>query len=131
MSDVNKYGIIEYENELTGKIKGLVEKPSIDASPSTSAGLGRYIVKPEIFKEIDKLKPVNGEYLFTDAMLRLMKKQAFYACRYEGKYYDIGNKFGYIKANIEGVYVIEPLDRNELKDGLKKYIGEVYEEINK
>lgn len=126
ISDVNKYGIIEYEDELTGKIKGLVEKPSIDASPSTSAGLGRYIVKPEIFKEIDKLKPINGEYLFTDAMLRLMKKQAFYACRYEGKYYDIGNKFGYIKANIEFA-----LDRNELKDDLKKYIGDFYEEINK
>lgn len=125
-SDVNKYGIIEYEDELTGKIKGLVEKPNIDASPSNSAGLGRYIVKPEIFKEIDKLKQVNGEYLFTDAMLKLMKKQDFYACRYEGKYYDIGNKFGYIKANIEFA-----LDRNELKDDLMKYIGEVYEENNK
>lgn len=128
-NEVNRYGIIEYDDEVTGKIKGLVEKPTIEEAPSNSAGLGRYIVKPEIFAEIDKLTPVKGEYLFTDAMLNLMKKQDFYACRYEGKYYDIGNKMGYIKANIEFA-----LDRDELRNDVEKYIkemGEKYENSSK
>lgn len=120
--EVNRYGIIEYENESIGKIKSIVEKPNIDDAPSNSAGLGRYIVKPEIFDEIDKLTPVKGEYLFTDAMLNLMKRQEFYACRYEGKYYDIGNKLGYIKANIEFA-----LDRDELKKDLQNYLKEIEE----
>ena len=108
---VNRYGIIDYEDEKTGKIKGLVEKPKIGELPSNYAGLGRYILKSEIFDELEKIDKVNGEYLLTDAMLRLMKKQPFYDCRFEGIYYDIGNQFGYLKANIE--YGLEREDIGE------------------
>ena len=44
-------------------------------------------------------------------MLNLMKKQDFYACLYEGKYFDIGNQLGYLKANIEFA-----LERPDLKE---------------
>jgi UTP--glucose-1-phosphate uridylyltransferase len=113
---VHKYGIIELgEND---KIKSIVEKPKIDEAPSNLAGLGRYIVKPEIFVELENLsKGSNGEYQFTDAMLGLMKKQDFYACRFKGTYYDIGNQLGYIKANIAFA-----LDRPDIKEDLKEYL---------
>jgi len=115
-SIVYKYGIIEFEKDT--KIKSIIEKPSIENAPSNIAGLGRYIVKPEIFEELDNLdRGANGEYQFTDAMLNLMKKQDFYACLYDGKYFDIGNQLGYIKANIAFA-----LDRNDLKDDLKEYL---------
>lgn len=116
--DLNKYGIIEYEDINTKKIKSLVEKPKIEDAPSDNAGVGRYIVKPEIFDELDKIVPAkNGEYQFTDAMLALMKKQDFYACEFDGTYYDIGNQFGYLKANIEYA-----LSREDLKESLKDYL---------
>jgi UTP--glucose-1-phosphate uridylyltransferase len=118
-STVNRYGIIEYENEIAGLIKGLVEKPSIETSPSTSAGLGRYILKPEIFDELELIPKVNGEYLLTDAMVALMKKQPFYDCKFEGTYYDVGNQFGYLKANIE-----YGLKRADLKEKIENYINE-------
>lgn len=116
-SIVYKYGIIEYADE-EGKIKDIIEKPSVEEAPSNHAGLGRYIVKPEIFDELENLKRGAGnEYQFTDGMKALMKKQEFYACKFNGKYFDIGNQFGYIKANIEFA-----LDRDDIKDDLSNYL---------
>lgn len=114
---VYKYGIIEYENN-DGKIKTIIEKPSVEEAPSNHAGLGRYIVKPEIFDELDKLKRGAGnEYQFTDGMKALMDKQDFYACKFDGKYFDIGSQIGYLKANIEFA-----MDREDLKDEFDSYI---------
>ena len=116
-SIVYKYGIIEYDDE-EGKIKDIIEKPSVEEAPSNHAGLGRYIVKPEIFDELENLKRGAGnEYQFTDGMKALMKKQEFYACKFNGKYFDIGNQFGYIKANIEFA-----LDRDDIKEDLSNYL---------
>ena len=117
---VYKYGIIEYDNN-DGKIKNIIEKPSIEEAPSNDAGLGRYIVKPEIFDELDKLKRgVGNEYQFVDGMKALMSKQDFYACKFDGKYFDIGSQIGYLKANIEFA-----MDREDLREDVKKYIKEL------
>ena len=114
---VYKYGIVEYANE-EGKIKRLIEKPSLEEAPSNDAGLGRYIVKPEIFDELDHLERGAGnEYQFSDAMLALMQKQDFYACKFDGKYFDIGNQLGYLKANVEFA-----LDREDIKDEFSRYL---------
>lgn len=114
---VYKYGIVEYADE-EGKIKRLVEKPSLEEAPSNDAGLGRYIVKPEIFEELDHLERGAGnEYQFSDAMLALMQKQDFYACKFDGKYFDIGNQLGYLKANVDFA-----LDREDVKDEFYEYL---------
>lgn len=94
-------GIIEYEDIEIGKIKSIVEKPNLEEAPSNHGSLGRYILKPEIFDELEKIDFVNGELLLTDAILRLMQTQSFYACKFDGQYYDVGSKFGFIKANVE------------------------------
>ena len=120
-SVVSRYGIISYADRNTGKIASIIEKPKMEEAPSTSAGLGRYIVKPEIFDVLRELKTgANNEYQFTDAMLHLMKTQDFYACPFHGTYYDIGNQLGYVKANI--AYA---LDRKELQEDLKEYMSTI------
>ena len=120
-SVVSRYGIISYVDRNTGKIASIIEKPKMEEAPSTSAGLGRYIVKPEIFDVLHELKTgANNEYQFTDAMLHLMKTQDFYACPFHGTYYDIGNQLGYVKANI--AYA---LDRKELQEDLKEYMSTI------
>lgn len=120
-SVVSRYGIISYADRNTGKIASIIEKPKMEEAPSTSAGLGRYIVKPEIFDVLRELKAgANNEYQFTDAMLHLMKTQDFYACPFHGTYYDIGNQLGYVKANI--AYA---LDRKELQEDLKEYMSTI------
>ena len=113
-----KYGIVSLKNKETLEMSGLVEKPKVEDAPSDLAGLGRYILKPEIFNELETLKAgKNGEYQLTDAMGNLMKKDKFYACKFKGTYYDIGNQLGYIKANI-----MYALDREEYKDELIEFM---------
>lgn len=117
---VNKYGIVSFEDEEAKKIKTIVEKPSIEEAPSTIAGLGRYIVKPEIFDILENLsKGAGGEYQFTDAMRELMNTEPFYACIIDATYYDTGSKIGYLKANID--YALEnPEVSLELENYLKE-----------
>lgn len=116
-----KYGIVSLSNRETMQINGLVEKPKVEDAPSDLAGLGRYILKPEIFKELETIpKGAGGEYQLTDGMIALMSKQNFHACKFTGTYYDIGSQFGYIKANI-----MYALDRPDLKQHLMEFIKEI------
>jgi UTP--glucose-1-phosphate uridylyltransferase len=115
---VHKYGIIKYSDEKSGKIETIIEKPKLEDAPSNSAGLGRYIVKPTIFDILYDLKAGAGnEIQFTDAMKELMTRESFYACRFDGEYYDVGSKIGYLKANLNYA-----LDRDDLRDELTEYI---------
>lgn len=118
--EIPSKGIISFSDEKSHKINGLVEKPLLENAPSKYGTLGRYILKPEIFEELENIPLVNGEYLLTDAILDLMQKQDFYACIVDGDYHDIGNQFGYIKANIA-----YGLDRKDIKDRLLNYIEEI------
>ena len=116
-----KYGMIEFNDKNTGQIKTIIEKPSVEDTPSNFAGLGRYIVSSNIFSILETLsKGVGNEYQFTDAMKKLMEKEDFYACNLDAIYYDTGSKIGYLKANID--YALERDDLKErLEVILKKY----------
>lgn len=114
----SKYGMIEFDNKETGKIKTIIEKPSPEETPSNFAGLGRYIVSHNVFEILENLsKGVGNEYQFTDAMKKLMVSEEFYACNLDATYYDTGSKIGYLKANID--YALE---REELTKDLTEYI---------
>ena len=118
-SVVDRYGIIKLKDNTEDIAEKLVEKPTIEDAPSNLAGLGRYILKPEIFDALDTVpKHENGEYYLTDGMEILMKNGDFRVCNINAKYYDTGNKIGYIKANMD--YALE---RNELRDELQEYIN--------
>ncbi|MFA5603962.1 MAG: UTP--glucose-1-phosphate uridylyltransferase [Bacilli bacterium] len=111
--EIYKYGIMDYYNSDSLKIKEMVEKPAIGTVESTSASLGMYILKPEIFEEIEKVEAKNGEYCLTDAMETLINKQDFYACILDGTWYDTGNQVGFLKANI--AYAFDnPLYKKEI-----------------
>ena len=103
-SELNKYGIIsgtKIENNVY-IIKDMVEKPEIDKAPSNIAILGRYIITPRIFELLENAVPgINGEIQLTDALKRQLEFEPIYAYIYNGKRYDIGDKIGFLKANIE------------------------------
>ncbi|MCR4717591.1 MAG: UTP--glucose-1-phosphate uridylyltransferase GalU [Lachnospiraceae bacterium] len=131
MDEVNKYGIVEPQDKNYDpdkrriKLKGMVEKPSIDQSPGDLAVLGRYVLTPEIFDLLEtQAAGKNGEIQLTDAILRLMDIQTVYAYRFEGTRYDVGDKFGFVKATIDFA-----LKRPELKDELSAYIKELASKI--
>ena len=124
--DVCKYGIVEldrmhsHEGRLV-KLSSMVEKPEIDKSPSQMAVLGRYVLTPEIFELLETQESgAGGEVQLTDAIKRLMDRQAVYAYDFEGVRYDVGDKFGFIKATIDFA-----LDRDELHNKVLEYIKEI------
>ncbi|WP_315067202.1 UTP--glucose-1-phosphate uridylyltransferase GalU [uncultured Clostridium sp.] len=121
--NVSKYGIvdgIQIEDRLW-KVKGLVEKPSKEDTPSNTAILGRYIVTPKIFEILENTKPGKGnEIQLTDALLELIKNEAMYAYNFEGKRYDVGDKLGFLEATVEYA-----LRKPELKDEFIEYLRSV------
>lgn len=109
--EVCNYGIMKLK-EGTNIIESFVEKPEIGKAPSNYAGVGRYILNKEFFDELDKLEvSPNGEYQLTLTFEPLMKYQEIRACPFEGKYYNIGSKMGYLKANVDFA-----LDKEEFKE---------------
>ena len=105
-SDVSKYGIIKpflSLDEKTVEMEDFIEKPSVEEAPSKLACLGRYLLTPKIFNYLEKTEPgKGGEIQLTDAIVAMMKDgEKVLAYNFEGKRYDIGNKFGLLKANIE------------------------------
>ncbi len=110
----SRYGILSIATD-DGKlirVNGMVEKPSIQDAPSCSAIVGRYILSPEIFSELDKQKTgAKGEIQLTDAMAATLDRVPFHGMRFQGKRFDCGNKIGFLMANIE--YALDRADISE------------------
>lgn len=130
--DVSKYGIVEPSKSHPAKgrlvkLTDMVEKPAPEKAPSQMAVLGRYVLTPEIFELLETQgKGAGGEIQLTDAIKRLLDRQAVYAYDFEEKRYDVGDKFGFIKATIDFA-----LDRENLHDQVNDYIHTLVEKEKK
>lgn len=115
------YGVMDVV-EQKGKyvlIKGFQEKPSIDNLLSNITSLGRFVLTPEIYDYISKTKPVkNGEVYLPTAIDMLAKDTNVYAYVFDGCRYDMGSKFGFLKANIEFA-LRDPILREQLVNFIK------------
>jgi UTP--glucose-1-phosphate uridylyltransferase len=116
-----KYGVVKKgtENGRYCEVKGIVEKPSIDKLPSTLCSLGRFLLKPNIFDALERAPLKNGELYLTDALDIICREDGLWAYRFEGRRYDIGDKFGFMQANIE--YGLRSAYGEKLKEYLKNY----------
>lgn len=102
-SETNKYGIVGRGEEVADgfRITSMVEKPSPEKAPSNFYISGRYIIQPKIFEILEQQERGAGnEIQLTDAMVRLARKQAFYAYPYDGQTFDCGSKQGFIEATV-------------------------------
>jgi UTP--glucose-1-phosphate uridylyltransferase len=101
---ISRFGVIDAEEVSEGvyKIKDMVEKPPFAEAPSDQAIIGRYVLTPDIFEELERTRPgAGGEIQVTDAMRALLKKRPFYAVRFEGTRHDAGDKLGFLIATVE------------------------------
>ena len=100
---VSSYGVIDpgqADGKLT-EVKGLVEKPKVEAAPSNLIISGRYILQPEVMRVLEHQgKGAGGEIQLTDAMAQMIGQQPFNAVTFNGNRYDCGSKVGYIEANL-------------------------------
>ena len=125
---LSRYGNI-YGKEIKDnlyKIEDSVEKPDPDKGEQASpdglyiAGM-RNILTPDIFPFLEKLKPSKGgEYYVNEGIKEYIKNEEMHALVYEGKYYDTGDKLGYLKANVEFA-----LKHKEVGDSFKDYLHDL------
>jgi UTP--glucose-1-phosphate uridylyltransferase len=103
------------------RVKSFVEKPKPEDAPSDLAIIGRYLLTPEIFEELENTQPGKGnEIQLTDAIDSLNNRQHVYAHEFKGSRYDIGSKIGFLETNIEF-----GLKHPQTKDQLRAYIKEL------
>jgi UTP--glucose-1-phosphate uridylyltransferase len=117
---ISRFGVIEGEEVAEGvyKIRDMVEKPPFAEAPSDLAIIGRYILTPDIFDEIERTRPgAGGEIQITDAMRALLKKRPFYAVRFQGTRHDAGDKLGFLIATVEFA-----LKREDLGPEFRQYL---------
>lgn len=118
--EVHRYGVIkgtEIKKRLY-QVEATVEKPPAAKAPSRMAIIGRYILRPEIFAILESLSPgQGGEIQLTDGLAHLVHERQVYGCEFLGQRYDIGDKFGFVRAT-----VAYALKRPDLKDRVAEYI---------
>jgi UTP--glucose-1-phosphate uridylyltransferase len=127
--EISMYGCVAAEtpapntdvSDRVVRITDMVEKPKASEAPSDLAIMGRYVLTPEIFDQIDALVPgAGGELQLTDAMRALLKAQDFYGLVFDTGRFDTGNKLDWLRATVEVA-----LQHDELGPGFRKVLSEI------
>ena len=116
---VNRYGIVDLMPG-TMRLQGIIEKPSVEESPSQLADFGRMILDQNIINVLKKTKLGKGNELWiVDAIRDYIKDGGeFYAKKIEdGEWLTTGDPLNYLIANLKYA-----MDRNDISPGLKAFI---------
>ena len=105
-TEISAYGVIdgvpEGDEDRVYRIRDLVEKPKVAEAPSDLAIIGRYILTPDIFEELERTpRDQGGEIQLTNGMRQLSRKRSLFGYRFEGRRHDAVNKLGFLKATVE------------------------------
>ena len=124
---VSRYGVLKGQEISEGfyRVEDFVEKPRPQEAPSNLVFAGRYVFTPEIFDYLETTAPgKGGEIQLTDAMRAMVRKHPMYGKKLAGKRYDIGDKEGFIKTNIEF-----GLRDETIRTQLKAYIQQLAQDL--
>lgn len=128
MEEVSSFGVIDGDDLGEGhyKLKGMVEKPSMDDAPSNLVAVGIYVITPEIFKILSKMDSgESGEIRLADAFdIYLKNGGELYGKKLEGEWLDTGNKLGFIKATLK-----LGIKHEEIGEDLKTFIKEMSKDL--
>ena len=101
---ISKYSSLKVEplHDNLFKCTDMIEKPSPEKIMSLYSILGRCILTPDIFEILENTEPgAGGEIQLTDAMRTLARRDGMIAVNFTGTRYDMGNKLGIMKAQVE------------------------------
>ena len=117
--ETSMYGIVDTTRvgDRMHEIKHIVEKPAPGKAPSRLAIVGKYIITKEVFGELRKLRPKDGEIRLADALKNYLSHNAVYGYQFKGTRYDCGSKIGFLKAVVDF-----GLKHEETKSEFKKYL---------
>jgi UTP--glucose-1-phosphate uridylyltransferase len=118
---VSSYGVISGTSVEPGiwQVKSFVEKPDPKDAPTDLAVVGRYVITPEIFELLQtQASGKDGEIRLADCFMTFLRNgRCMYACEFEGKRYDCGNKAQYVIAQLA-----LGLEHPEVRDELREYL---------
>ncbi len=117
---ISQYGVVAAKpvGDRVYEILDLVEKPRPQDAPSDLAIIGRYVLPSEVFEILAGTRADSrGEIQLTDALRTLRTRRPMYALEFEGRRYDTGDKFGFLKATVEFA-----LARPDLSDEFRTYL---------
>ncbi len=121
------YGIVATEgfSGRSGRITGIVEKPSPEEAPSTLAVVGRYVLSPRVFDLLEATRPgAGGEIQLTDAISALLAEETALAYRFKGTRFDCGTHIGLIEATIRYA-----LDNEKLSEPARRMMTDALVEM--
>ena len=118
------YGVLDIKDDMGSvvSVKGMVEKPKAGTAPSNLAVIGRYILTPDVMRNLDKPRPgAGGEIQLTDAIAdEITAGRPVHGFRFNGQRFDCGSKAGFLQAT-----VAFGLQREELRDELRGYLEDI------
>lgn len=120
---VNRYGIVSGDEIAPGvwSITDMVEKPAVGTVDSRLAIVGRYVLTPDIFDHLERIRPgQGGEIQLTDALASLARERGMLAVKMGGVRFDAGDWVDYLSANI-----YFGLMDNKLSESLKARLREI------
>ena len=112
---------VEKLYDKTYAVSDMIEKPQPHEKLSNFSILGRCVLESGIFEILERTPlGVGNELQLTDAMREIATTKGMIGVDFSGTRYDMGNKFGILKANIE-VGLTHP----EISAELKAYIKQI------
>ncbi|HWL42827.1 MAG TPA: UTP--glucose-1-phosphate uridylyltransferase [Ilumatobacter sp.] len=104
-SEVSSYGVLAPSGPRDDAgvipVADLVEKPPVDEAPSDYILIGRYVLTPDVFDEIERVVPGSGgEVQLTDALRAQAARGPFSAVVTRTARYDTGNPVGFLEAAV-------------------------------
>ncbi len=125
--EISSYGCVDTrsrDGDLV-EVQGIIEKPPAAEAPSNLAVFGRYVFTPDIFDALDRITPGRGgELQLTDAIALLLKEQTVYGRTFTHGRHDIGQRLGFLRANVELALArddLGPQVREMLADVVHRY----------
>ncbi len=119
---IHKYSSLKVEplHDNLFRCTDMIEKPAKGQVMSLYSILGRCVLPPEIFDILAETEPgAGGEIQLTDAMRTLARRDSMVAVNFTGTRYDMGNKLGIMKAQVEVA-----LQHPEIGEDFRAYLKE-------
>ena len=121
----SSYGVLDVaaQNGAVATVQGMVEKPAAGTAPSNLAVIGRYILTPQVLKNMENIgRGAGGEIQLTDAIAHeITAGRDVFGYRFDGKRYDCGSKAGFLQATVAFA-----LAREELRDELATFLADLH-----
>lgn len=118
------YGVLDVREDRGAVVlaNGMVEKPAAGTAPSNLAVIGRYILTPDVFKNLSKINAGSGgELQLTDAIAaEIDHGRDVFGYRFQGERYDCGSKAGFLQATVAFA-----LAREDLRDDLSNFLNDI------